>query len=78
MHIGAFDGEMLPRLLSLYRSRGFQFVTLPEAERDKFYGEDTDLHLSPGPDSLEETITERHLPLPPHALATPLLDTMCR
>jgi peptidoglycan-N-acetylglucosamine deacetylase len=78
MHIGAFDAEMLPRLLSLYRSRGFQFVTLPEAERDEFYREDTDLHLSPGPDSLEQSMTERHLSLPLHALATPSFDTLCR
>jgi hypothetical protein len=78
MHIGAFDAEMLPRLLSLYRRRGFQFVTLPEAERDEFYREDTDLHLSPGADSLELTMTERHLPLPSHALAIPSFDTMCR
>jgi hypothetical protein len=78
MHIGAFDAEMLPRLLSLYRSRGFQFVTLPEAEHDDFYREDTDLHLPPGPDSLEQTMTERHVPLPPHGLATPPFDTMCR
>jgi hypothetical protein len=69
---------MLPRLLSLYRRRGFQFVTLPEAERDEFYREDTDLHLSPGADSLELTMTERHLPLPSHALAIPSFDTMCR
>jgi hypothetical protein len=64
---------MLSRLLGLHRSRGFQFVTLPEAERDKFYGEDTDLHLSPGPDSLEGSMIERRLPLPampwpPHRL----------
>jgi peptidoglycan/xylan/chitin deacetylase (PgdA/CDA1 family) len=78
MHIGAFDAEMLSRLLRLYRSRGFAFVTLPEAERDQFYGEDTDLHLSPGPDSLEESMTERHLSLPPHALAPPSFDTLCR
>jgi peptidoglycan-N-acetylglucosamine deacetylase len=78
MHLGAFDAEMLPPLLRLYRSRGFQFVTLPEAERDEFYREDTDLHLSPGPDSLEPSMTERHLPLPPHALATPSFDTLCR
>ena len=77
MHGGAFDAEMLSRLLNLYRSRCFQFVTLPEAERDKFYGEDADLYLSPGPDSLEESMTERHLSLPPHALATPSFDTMC-
>ena len=36
LHVGAFDAEMLRRLLQLYRARGFQFVTLPEAERDEF------------------------------------------
>ena len=32
MHIGAFDARMLPELLALYRSRGVNFVSLPEAE----------------------------------------------
>jgi peptidoglycan/xylan/chitin deacetylase (PgdA/CDA1 family) len=76
MHIGAFDAEMLPRLLSLYQSKGFQFVTLEQAETDPFYRADTDLTL-PGPDSLEAVIAERHLPLPPHpALAPP--ENACR
>lgn len=34
MHIGAFDAHMFPELIALYRSRGFTFVTLPEAESD--------------------------------------------
>jgi peptidoglycan-N-acetylglucosamine deacetylase len=78
MHIGAFDAEMLPRLLDLYRTRGFQFVTLPEAEKDDFYREDTDLALPPGPDMLEEVMGERHLPLPTHPAATVQLDSLCR
>ncbi len=77
MHIGAFDAEMLPRLLNLYRSKGFEFVTLPEAERDEFYREDTDLSLPPGPDTLEDVMAERHLPLPAAAPA-PQLDGLCR
>ena len=78
MHIGAFDAEMLPRLLQLYRSRGFQFVTLAEAESDEFYREDTDLSLPPGADSLEGAMSERHLPLPLHAAPAPQFDNLCR
>jgi len=78
MHLGAFDAEMMPRLLQLYRSRGFQFVTLEEAESDEFYREDTDLSLSPGADSLEGTMAERHLPMPPHAVPAPQFDDLCR
>jgi len=77
MHIGAFDAEMLPRLLSLYQSKGFEFITLPLAEGDPFYREDTDLKLAPGPDSLEGVMAERKLPLPSHpAFAPP--ENACR
>jgi lysophospholipase L1-like esterase/peptidoglycan/xylan/chitin deacetylase (PgdA/CDA1 family) len=48
MHLGAFDARMLPRLLDLYRSEGFRFVTLPQAESDPFYRTAVDLAL-PGP-----------------------------
>ncbi|RMB28361.1 lysophospholipase L1-like esterase [Sphingomonas sp. PP-F2F-G114-C0414] len=43
MHVGAFDARMLPRLLSLYASMGFRFVTLAEAETDPYYAAATDL-----------------------------------
>jgi peptidoglycan-N-acetylglucosamine deacetylase len=78
MHIGAFDAEMLPRLLDLYRARGFQFVALPEAEKDEFYREDTDLALPPGPDMLEGVMGERRLPLPSRQASTVQLDSLCR
>ena len=77
MHIGAFDAEMLPRLLSLYQSRGFQFVTLPEAEKDPFYAIDTDLILPPGANMLEGVMAERRLPLPPRAAPSVQLDSLC-
>ncbi len=48
MHVGAFDARMLPRLIALYRSMGFRFVTLAEAEADPFYAGATDLSR-PGP-----------------------------
>jgi peptidoglycan/xylan/chitin deacetylase (PgdA/CDA1 family) len=78
MHIGAFDAEMLPRLLNLYRSKGVQFVSLEEAERDEFYRIDTDLRQPPGPTSLEGMTWARHLTPPAHAVPAPQLDGLCR
>jgi tRNA(Met) C34 N-acetyltransferase TmcA len=45
MHVGGFDARMLPRLLELYRSQGFEFITLQQAESNDFYRQDTDLNL---------------------------------
>ena len=78
MHIGALDAEMLPQLLDLYRASGFEFVTLPEAEKDEFYREDTDLALPPGPDMLEGVMAARHLPLPPRGNPAAQLESFCR
>jgi len=78
MHIGAFDAEMLPRLLSLYQSRGFQFITLSDAEKDPFYAIDTDLSQPPGPTMLEGVMQERQLPMPPHPTPAVNLDALCR
>ena len=78
MHIGAFDAEMLPRLLALYRSRGFQFITLQEAERDPFYVRYTDLNLPPGANTLERAMAERQMPLPKHPVPAVQLNSLCR
>jgi peptidoglycan/xylan/chitin deacetylase (PgdA/CDA1 family) len=80
MHAGALDAQMLPQLLALYRSEGFGFTTLPEAERDPFYRIDTDLSLPVGPDTLEEQMHARGLPLParPDAIDLKALDQVCR
>ena len=37
MHVGAFDARMLPRLLKLYRDKGFTFISIQDAENDPFY-----------------------------------------
>ena len=78
LHIGALDAEMLPQLLDLYRASGFEFVTLPDAEKDEFYREDTDLTLPPGPDMLEGMMGEQHLPLPPRSNPAARLESLCR
>ena len=64
MHIGAFDARMLPRLLQVYRARGFTFVTLEEAEKDPFYKYDVDPKFLPGADTLEGAMAEKGLEIP--------------
>jgi peptidoglycan-N-acetylglucosamine deacetylase len=78
MHIGAFDAEMLPRLLDLYRTKGFEFVRLEQAETDDFYKVDTDRHEPSGPDSLEALATERHIPFPQRTSYDQQLERVCR
>jgi len=78
MHIGAFDSEMLPRLLALYKARGFEFVTLPEAESDPFYRDSVDLTLPAVPDTLEGAMIQKGLPLPVHAIANPKFEELCK
>lgn len=78
MHVGGLDAEMLPRLLELYRSKGFEYVTLNDAERDPFYRQDTDLHLASAPDSLEGKMAERHLSLPPQPQPEVHFENICR
>jgi peptidoglycan/xylan/chitin deacetylase (PgdA/CDA1 family) len=77
MHIGAFDARMAPRLLALYRARGFKLTTLDEAERDPFYRSSIDLTLPVGPDNLEESMAARGLPLPPRRSDEAWLAALC-
>jgi hypothetical protein len=77
MHVGGLDARMLPRLLKLYRDKGFSFIRLEDAEKDSFYKNDLDLTLSPVPDTLEEAMRERGLPVP--ARPKPNMDlAVCR
>ena len=78
MHVGAFDARMLPRLLDLYRSKGFSFVTLKEAENDPFYASSIDPSLPDQPDSLEGALNARHIPLPPRPRLATDPNTLCR
>ena len=76
MHVGAFDARMLPQLIALYRQTGFSFVTLEQAESDRFYEPDTHL-ASSEPDTLEAAMTKRHLTAPPGA-PTIDLTSVCK
>lgn len=78
MHVGAMDARMLPRLIKLYQSKGFTFITLQQAESDPFYKQDIDLSLPAGPDSLEGLMYERKMPLPKHEMPKVDFNAMCR
>jgi peptidoglycan/xylan/chitin deacetylase (PgdA/CDA1 family) len=78
MHIGAFDARMLPRLLRLYRHRGFKFISLQDAEKDPFYKYDVDPKLLPGPDTLQAALAEQHKAVPPAVQPRVDLDSICK
>jgi peptidoglycan/xylan/chitin deacetylase (PgdA/CDA1 family) len=62
MHVSAMSARMMPDVIRLYRSAGFSFVSLPQAERDPVYAGYTDLSLAP-PRSPRELAQERHVQL---------------
>lgn len=78
MHVGAFDARMLPRLLKLYRDKGFSFVTLEEAEKDSFYRSSVDPALPSQPDLLEGAMRARGLALPARPKLGIDLNSVCR
>ena len=78
MHVGAFDARMLPRLLKMYRDKGFAFVTLEQAEKDPFYRTSMDPSLPQEPDSLEGALQARGLPWPPRAKMTLDVGSVCK
>jgi len=65
MHVGAFDARMLPRLLKLYRDKGFTFISLEEAEKDPFYKGSLDPSLPAQSDNIESTAPGKPLPRKP-------------
>jgi hypothetical protein len=78
MHVGALDARMLPRLLQLYRDKGFTFITLEQAVQDPFYKNDLSLSLPSMPDTLEEAMHARNLQPSPHPSPTVDLNAICR
>ena len=78
MHIGALDAKLLPQLLALYRQHGVSFISLQEAVQEPFYRNDLDLSLDPAPDTLEEAMRLKHLPLPHREPVAVNLMTICR
>ena len=77
MHVGALDARLLPKLVQLYRERGVTFVSLEDAEKDPFYKNDLDLSLPGTPDTLEQAMQARGLPLPARPHADLDVNTIC-
>jgi len=61
LHVGSLHVLMLPRLLELLDQRGFELVTLDEAQKDPIYAEDPGLTFEGGRSFLEQVLEARKL-----------------
>lgn len=78
LHEGAIEARLLPELLDLYRKRGFTFISLPQAEADPAYLEDSDFGY-PGGGALTEQLTaKRKLKFPLNSKPYKQLEATCR
>jgi len=68
---------MLPRLIELYRSEGFRFVSLPAAERDPAYADQMRPDLPAEPKGLEWKAITRGIELPSRTDFAPALAAIC-
>lgn len=78
LHVGAFDAKMLPQLIALFRSRGFEFVTLPEAEADPAYSVDPKMAYPGGGLLMELVAAAKKVNIPDASEPEAQLDHMCR
>jgi peptidoglycan/xylan/chitin deacetylase (PgdA/CDA1 family) len=77
LHVSAFEGRMLPRLLKLYRDEGFRFVTLAQAQSDPAYRDQIEPHRPAEPLGLEDKAMKRGL-LPTRTNYQPTLEGLCK
>jgi len=78
LHVGAFDARMLPRLIALFRSKGFEFITLPQAEADPAYAVDPNIAHPFGGTFQELVANVRKVNFPDDSKPYKQLDSMCR
>jgi peptidoglycan/xylan/chitin deacetylase (PgdA/CDA1 family) len=64
-HIGAFQAHILPKLIALYKAKGFSFVSLQEATADPYYSAYVDPSLPAPPRSLEHVVWAKGGKTPP-------------
>jgi peptidoglycan/xylan/chitin deacetylase (PgdA/CDA1 family) len=78
LHCGAFDAKMLPRLIAQFRSEGFTFVTLQQAESDAAYSIDPKIGY-PNGGTLEELMSKvKGVNFPDNTKPYKKIDEMCR
>ncbi|SNS27349.1 Peptidoglycan/xylan/chitin deacetylase, PgdA/CDA1 family [Granulicella rosea] len=78
MHLGAFDAKMLPELIAMYRSHGFTFVTLEQAQSDPAYAHDPDIALKYGGTLIEQEVAARKIRFPANHLPEKELAEVCK
>ncbi len=78
LHVGAFDAKMLPDLIGLFRKRGFEFVSLPQAESDPAYSVDPKVAYPGGGLLMELVAATRSVDLPNATEPEDQLNKMCR
>jgi peptidoglycan/xylan/chitin deacetylase (PgdA/CDA1 family) len=77
LHESAFEARMLPRLIALFRSAGFRFVSLPVAESDPYYNDRIHPDLPAGPAGLVNHAFAAGIKLPPYPDYAARLAAMC-
>jgi (4-O-methyl)-D-glucuronate---lignin esterase len=79
LHVGGLNAVLLPRLLALLRERGFELVTLEEAEGDPAYAADPGIAMPSGATWLDRVATARQLTRPAGGESPlPKLSALCR
>lgn len=78
LHVGAFDAKMLPELIGLFRKRGFEFVSLPQAESDPVYSIDPKVAYPGGGLLMELLASTRNVNMPNATEPEDQLTKMCR
>ncbi len=77
LHDSAFEAQMLPQLIDLYRASGFRFVDLSKAEQDRVYKDQVDPSLPAEPKGLEDKVVARGMRLPARTDFAGRLAAMC-
>jgi peptidoglycan/xylan/chitin deacetylase (PgdA/CDA1 family) len=67
MHLGAFSSTILPDALNLLKKKGFELVTLEEAESDAAYDGDPDVGLKDAGTLLDQWMQVKQIKYPEHA-----------
>jgi peptidoglycan/xylan/chitin deacetylase (PgdA/CDA1 family) len=78
LHVGAFDARMLPRLIQLFRNKGFSFIPLEQAERDPAYAFDPDIGMKSGGTLMELVAAVKKVNFPDNTKPYNQLDKLCR
>ena len=78
LHVGAFDAKMLPELIGLFRKRGFEFVSLPQAQSDPAYSVDPKVAYPGGGLLMELLASTRKVDMPNATEPEDRLAKMCR